>query len=224
MVVKMLGSRENQRAGRWRCTVLLLVPAALIALTLCETAAAKTAVDASSTAAQQQISPVRRFFNSAQYKWGMTFLNFGIICFLFHRYARKPLLTFLDARARQVAETLEHSRRTKEEAQAELRAAIRKLAGVEEEKKLIVQLATEVSENQRATILEDAQRAAERVTEQLNADVERARYLARKRTVELLANQVLDEAEDRIARTITRKDHAALIDRFIERLDRTMVV
>ena len=224
MTTKMLASGENRRARRWSCMALLLVLAALVAFTLCETAGANTAEDASSTAAQPQISPIRRFFNSAQYKWGMTFFNFGIICFLLYRYARKPLLEFLDARARQVAETLEHSRRTKEEAEAELRAAIRKLAGVEEEKKQIVQLATEVSENQRATILEDAQRAADRVAEQLDADIERARYLARERVTEMLANQVVDEAGQHIARTITRKDHAALIDRFIEQLDRTMFV
>jgi F-type H+-transporting ATPase subunit b len=154
----------------------------------------------------------------------MTYLNFGIVCFLFYRYARKPLLKFLDARAREVAETLEHSRRTKEEAGGELRAAIRRLAGVEEEKKQILQLATEVSEKQRAMMLEDAQRAADRVAEQLDADIERARYLARERVTELLANQAVEEAERHIAQTITQEDHAALIGRFIEQLDRTMVV
>ena len=203
--------------------MLCLVLTTLVALAVCETALAQEGDDAATTAAQHDISPIRRLLNSPQYKWVMTFLNFGIICFLFYRYARKPLLNFLDARARQVAETLERSEATEEKAKAELREAIRRLAGVEDEKKQIIQLATEVSEKQRAMILEDARRAAERVVEQLRRDVERAHYLARKRTLELLANLVVDEAERHIVQTVTPEDHAALIDRFIEQIDRVMV-
>ena len=202
---------------------LLLLLAALTLLTVCESAMAIGDEDAATAAAQPEVSPVRKFFNSPQYKWGMAFLNFGIICFLFHRYARKPLLNFLDARAREVAETLERSRDTRERAEAELREAIRKLSGVDDEKKRIIELATEVSEKQRARILEDAQRAADRVVEQLRGDMDRARYLAQQRTLELLANQVVDEAERYIVQTITPDDHAALVGRFIEQIDRTMV-
>jgi F0F1-type ATP synthase membrane subunit b/b' len=133
-------------------------------------------------------------------------------------------LGFLDARAREVAETLERSQLAKERAEAELREAIRKLSGVKSEKDQIVELATEVSEKQRAMIVEDGQRAAERVAEQLRGDMDRARYLARKRASELLANQVMDETAKHIVETITPDDHTALIDRFIDRLDRTMVV
>jgi F-type H+-transporting ATPase subunit b len=104
-----------------------------------------------------------------------------------------------------------------------LREAIRKLSGVDDEKKRIIELATEVGEKQRARILEDAQRAADRVAEQLRGDMDRARYLAQQRTLELLANQVVDEAERYIVQTITPDDHAALVGRFIERIDRTMV-
>jgi F-type H+-transporting ATPase subunit b len=202
---------------------LLLALAVLVALTVCETAMAQGEEDAATAAAQQEVSPIRKFFNSPQYRWGMTFVNFGIICFLFRRYAWKPVLGFLDARAREVAETLERSQLAKERAEAELREAIRKLSGVKSEKDQIVELATEVSEKQRAMIVEDGQRAAERVAEQLRGDMDRARYLARKRASELLANQVMDETAKHIVETITPDNHAALIDRFINRLDRTMV-
>ena len=202
---------------------LLLALAVLAALTVCETAMAQVEEDAATAAAQPEVSPIRKFFNSPQYGWGMAFLNFGIICFLFYRYARKPLLNLLDARAREVAETLERSKDAKEKAEAELRDAIRKLSGVKSEQEQIIALATEVSERQHAMIIEDAQRAAERVVEQLGGDMERARYVARKRASELLANQVMDETAKHIIETITPDDHAALIDRFIDRLDRTMV-
>ena len=80
-----------------------------------------------------------------------------------------------------------------------------------------------MSEKQRAMIIEDAQRAAERVTERLRGDMDRARHLARTRASELLASQVMDETAKHIVETITPDDHAALIERFIDRLDRTMV-
>lgn len=203
---------------------LLLVLAVLAGLAVCEVAAAKAGEDAADTPAQPEISPVRKFFNSAGYRWAMTVLNFGIICFLFLRYGRKPILDFLDAKAREVAETLERSKAAKEKSGAELREAIRKLAGVDDEKEQIIRSATEVSEKQRAKILGDAERAAERVEQQLQTDIERARYLARKRTTELLANQVVDAAERHIADKLTPEDHAALVDRFIEQVDRTMLV
>ncbi len=220
----MVALRENSRARVWGAVPLALFLALLLALTVCLTGMAGTEEGTSRTSDQGDVSPVRRFFDSAAYKWGMSWLNFGIICFLVYRYARPPLVRFLDARAREVAETIERSTRTKQEAQAELREAIRRLAGVAHEKRRIVQLATEVGDKRRAAILEDAQRAAERVTEQLDADMERARYMARHRLVEQLVSQVVDEAEQRIVATITEEDHAALIERFIEQLDRSMVV
>jgi len=220
----MAALSEHRRVRRLGSIKSLVLLATLIAVIVSELAVAETAEQPSNIAPQTQTSPVRRFFNSPQYKWGMTWLNFGIICFLFYRYARKPLLGFLDARARQVADTLEHSKRTEDQAKAGLRDAIRKLAGVEDEKKQIIQLAREVSEKQRAAILGDARRAAHRVAEQLDADIERARYLARQRVVEMLANQAVEEAEGHIAKAMTHEDHAALIDRFIEQLDRSMLV
>jgi len=220
----MVAFRESRQACRRSSVTLVLLLALLLALTVCQTGMAKTEEDTSGTATQGDVSPVRKFFNSPAYRWGMSWLNFGIICFLVYRYARPPLLKFLDARAREVAETLEHSRRTEGEAGGELRGATRKLAGVQEEKKQILQLATEVSEKQRAMILQDTQRAADRVAKQLDADIERARYLARERVTELLANRAVEEAERHIAQTITQEDHASLIGRFIDRLDRTMVV
>lgn len=213
-------SRSKDARGK-RFVTLLLVSAVLAGLAACEVDAATTAADA---AAQSEVSPVRKVLNSPAYRWVMTFLNFGIICFLFFRYARKPLLNFLDAQARQVAEILERSKAVQEKAGAELREAIRELAGVDEEKEQIIQFATEVSEKQRARILEGAERAAERVEEQLQADIDRARYLARKRATEILANQVLDAAGRHVAETLTPEDHAALLDRFIEQLDKAMLV
>jgi len=210
-------------SGRLCGVTLVLCLAALFALGVSEIAAAEAGDDVSSAGAQPATSPVRAFFNSPQYRWGMTWLNFGIICFLFYRYARKPLLGFLDRRAQQVAEMLERSTKAKQEAEAGLRDATRQLAGVAHEKRRIVELATEVGEKQRVTIREDAQRAADRVEEQLAADIERARYLARQRVVELLASEAVDEAERRIVGTITQEDQAALIERFIEQLDRSMV-
>jgi F-type H+-transporting ATPase subunit b len=198
----------------------LFVLAVLAVMAAYEVAIAAAAED---SATPPEVSPVRKFFNSPGYRWGMTFINFGIICFLFIRYARKPLLNFLDAQAKQVAETLERSRAAQEKAGAELREAIRQLAGVDDEKEQVIKFATEVSEKQRARILEGAERAAQRIDEQLQADVERARYLARKHATEILANQVIDAAEDHIADTLTPEDHAALVDRFIEQIDRTMV-
>jgi F-type H+-transporting ATPase subunit b len=202
---------------------LVLCLGGLFALGVTEIAAGEEGDDTSSAEVQPATSPVRAFFNSSQYKWGMSWLNFGIVCFLFYRYARKPLLGLLDRRAEQVAEVLERSTKTKQEAEAALREATRQLAGVAHEKRRIVQLATEVGEKQRAAILEDAGRAADRVEKQLAADIERARYLARQRVVELLAGQAVDEAEQRIVGTITQEDQAALIERFIEQLDRSMV-
>jgi len=213
--------KEHRRGASF--VALLMILAVLTTLTVCETVMAQVEEDAATAAAQPEVSPIRRFFNSPQYRWGMEFLNFGIIFFLFHRYARKPLLNLLDARAREVAETLERSRTAKEQAEAELREAIRKLSGVEAEKERIIELAVEVSEKQRAMIIEDAQRAAERVTERLRGDMDRARHLARTRASELLASQVMDETAKHIVETITPDDHAALIERFIDRLDRTMV-
>lgn len=219
MKIAGIGCSKNARGKR--SVMPLLVLTVLAVMAACELAAAATAEEA---AAQPEVSPIRKFFNSPGYRWGMTFLNFGIICFLFIRYARRPLLNFLDAQARQVAETLERSRAAQEKAGAELREAIRELAGVDDEKEQIIQFATEVSEKQRARILEGAEQAAERVEQQLQADVERARYLARKHAAELLVNKVIDAAEDHIADTLTPEDHAALVDRFIEQIDRTMVV
>ena len=220
----IIGLGRNKNARRKMFAALLLVSVVLAGLAACATALAKTAEDATDAAAQLEVSPVRKFFNSTGYRWGMTFLNFGIICFLFFRYARKPLLNFLDAKAREVAETLERSKAAKEKAAAELREAIRKLADVDDEKEQIIRFATEVSEKQRAGILEDSERAAERVEIQLQTDIERARYLARKHATEILANQVIDAAEDHVADTLTPEDHAALVDRFIERIDEAMFV
>ncbi len=216
----MTDSGGNNNARRKTIAALLIVCAVLAGVAACEVAAAATAEDG---AAQPEVSTIRKFFNSPGYKWGMTLLNFGVICFLFLRYARKPLLDFLDGKARQVAETLERSKAAQEKAGTDLREAIRKLAGAGAEKKRIIQFATEVSEKQRTRILDDAERAALRVEEQLRADIERARYLAKKLATERLANQVIDAAEDHIADTLTPEDHTALVNRFIERIDKAML-
>jgi F-type H+-transporting ATPase subunit b len=172
---------------------------------------------------EAQMSPVRKFFSSSAYEWGMTLINFGIVCYLIYRYGKAPLLKFLDGRVQRVADTLHQSARAKEEAQEGLRGAIRKLAGVEDGKRRIIQLGAEMGEKQRETILKETQQVADHVMDQLRHDVQSAEYLARKRALELLADEVVREAEHHIIQTITPEDHVALIDRFIDQMDETFV-
>jgi len=141
---------------------------------------------------------------------------FGGLAFLLYKPAKK----FLEQRALDIDRSLTEAKGSRSTAEHRLEESRKRVMALSEEISRMDEDALLAGRREKDDILLEASEDAARIKEQAQLEVD---MLSRARLKELKAYAVSLAAEQalvRIQKTITAKDHAALIDKSIEKLEK----
>jgi F-type H+-transporting ATPase subunit b len=145
----------------------------------------------------------------------MLFVNFGILVFLFVKYARKPLMNFLRSERESVEKHIneltdeEHGVQSQRDVEAEQLKDIDRIIG--ELRSSIL----EMGEREKEKIIQHGKSLAEKMIRDAEAYSENRIVAARQELSEEMVDMALSMAKERLLRDMTDKDNDNLVDQFI---------
>ena len=170
--------------------------------------------DGSSAFAQEAMSPGRRVWNNI-----MLFFNFGILVFVFVKYARKPLMDLLRNMCRKIEETLNTAGHQLREAQSRLDEEKAKLETIEGHLKTIEERILQIAETEKAAIIEHGRLSAERMIENAGSYATYRLSVAQKALSDELVDMAVSIARKRLAGGVSAQDDERLVEDFLAGLE-----
>lgn len=146
-------------------------------------------------------------------------LNFAALLFLLVKFAGKPIVGFLSGRRREIKEDLAGLQNRRDEAERSYKEFEARLAGVEDEMKLIVSRAVALAEDEKSRILTEAEDTAREIKRQAEAAVQAAMTDVRNKLQKEAVEQAVVLAEELIIKNLTPKDQVVLIEQYLERTE-----
>ncbi len=107
-----------------------------------------------------------------------TFIIFGVVLFLLHRFVWKVIAQALDTRARKVHDDIASAQKLKEEAEEKLGAYLEKIGGAQEEAQAILAQGQKDAQIKRDEILALAKQEMQSLTERSQQEIIRAKEAA----------------------------------------------
>ena len=155
----------------------------------------------------------------ATYDEVMIWVNFGILVFLFFKYAKTPLMSFLrtqsDALTRDI-EGLEESKNKSDQRNKELLEELEKRdAHIDEIKKRIIL----EGEKEREKIISDAKFQSEAMLKDARQRMANQIRQAKTKLQHEILDEVISVAMERLPREITEEDNNALLDNYFAALE-----
>ena len=164
--------------------------------------------------AAQKTSEGRKLYNTI-----MLFVNFGILAFLFIKYARKPLVNFLKGESSKIAEDLDSIDEQLKKARSALSIEEEKFSGTEERMQKIKADIIELGHSEKEKIIENAKQTADKMIE----DTKRKSEYKLEEAKKMLGTEVMDiaisVAKEKIQKEISPEDDEALFNQFLSNLD-----
>lgn len=166
-----------------------------------------------SAAAAEPVSTGRKIWDML-----MMFVNFGILVFLFIRYARKPLMDYLHQTREKIGHELNTVRDRLEQTRSERDAEASKLETIEQQLHEIQESILEMARLEKERIIEEGRRVAEKMVQ----DAEKYSTYKMSRAKKAIRDQMVDlavtMAEDRLLKKMTEEDNQRLVEQFIQNL------
>jgi len=141
---------------------------------------------------------------------------FGGLAFLL----RKPLIRFLQERARMLEREMEESAKDRKEAEQKLAGARLRLESLGKEVEAVRAESEKAGQALRESVLGEAEREAERLRAFTRQEIERMGKAALREIRAYAAEMAAERARERIGGGMTAELHTAIIDRSIEKLER----
>ncbi len=152
----------------------------------------------------------------------MLFVNFGIIVFLFLKYAKKPLLDFIFKEREKIKERLDELEREYENARFILNEQSKKLSNIEVYVQEIRRNILELARREREKIIEEARRNADRMLEEAKSYNEIEAKRAKQRLQEELIIMAISFVKDRLRRKMTNEMNEKVIAEFIKDMEKSV--
>ncbi len=151
----------------------------------------------------------------------MLFVNFGIIVFLFIKYAKKPLLDFLYKEQNKVKKSISKLEEEYDNAKLILKEQQEKLDNIQTYIEDIRKNVLEIAQREKQKIIEEAKRKAEKLLEEakLYYDFESAR--AKQRLKEEMITLAITEVKQRWKKGISNEANEKIIAQFIKDIEKS---
>jgi F-type H+-transporting ATPase subunit b len=155
--------------------------------------------------------------------WEMLFktINFLILLYLLHRFAKKPLAKMLATSAENTKKTLADAKAELADAKQKLDDYKSKLANLEKELDERRQTAFTAIENEKQQLIKDAETQVKKLEEQTRARIEQDILKAKLEIRQFLAYESVKLAEETIAKELGSKEQKALLDNYAKFLKET---
>ncbi|MEJ2724454.1 MAG: ATP synthase F0 subunit B [Deltaproteobacteria bacterium] len=160
------------------------------------------------------ISSGRRIWNNI-----MLWVNFGILAFLFVKYAKKPLMGYLRSVKQKVEENLNTINREVQTAKTSMEAENRKLQEIEEHLEEIKARITEIGQAERERIVESGRTMAQEMIENAKAYANYRLSRAKKKISDELVDNAVSMAAETLRKGISQEDSDKLVAKFFTDLE-----
>ena len=161
----------------------------------------------------EEISTGRKIWNNV-----MMWVNFGILVFLFMRYAKKPLVGYLKSVRSTTKKNIDETRSELDSVQSKMTAEEQKMKEVDQRIKEIREAILAIGEQDKEQIIAHAKVSAEKMIEDAKAYAQYRMAMARKALSDEMVDIAIGIAGERIAEGITDEDHEKLVNQFISNL------
>lgn len=150
-----------------------------------------------------------------------TLVVFLGLMFVLGKYAWKPIIEGLNAREKGIADNISSAASAKEQAEKSLRQYEEKLAAANDEAAAVIAEAKTDATAQKERILAEANEEAMRTREKALADVEAAKSAAVRDLAHSSVDSAVSLASNIVGRSLSKDDHAKLIEDSIERFSKS---
>lgn len=141
-------------------------------------------------------------------------INFAILLFLLHKFARKPIANMLAAAAKNTKDTMDSAEEKLKEAEAKLADYEKKVANLEKEMAEMQERSMAAIEEEKKRMVKDAGEAAQKIEQQTQVRIEQDVLKAKMEVRHFLVEESIKLAEQLIAEKIDSKEQKALISNY----------
>jgi F-type H+-transporting ATPase subunit b len=145
-------------------------------------------------------------------------INFIALVIILVYFLAKPIGNALAGRQQQVIDELETLQEKRDTAESSYKEFESRLAGMEKEMEVIVERAIAQAENEKAKIIEDAEKAAEDIKRQAEAAVQAEIVDAKRLLKDEIADQAAAMAEELIVKNLTPEDQVKITEQYLDRV------
>ena len=150
----------------------------------------------------------------------MLFVNFGILVFLFIKYAKKPLMDFLHGAKGKIEEELNTVKDQYEIAQAAIDAENERISKLEKDIEAIQKAIVEMGQSEKAAIVDHARQSGERMINDAKTYAAHRIAEARKALGDEMVETAVSMVMEKMAGVLTETVNEQLVDRFLDDLSK----
>lgn len=152
----------------------------------------------------------------SDFMWRM--INFIIFVGIIWKVAGKKIAAFFRGRREEIEHKLTDLSARREDAEKRLREVEKNIANLKQEREKILQEFNKQGEDQKAAIIEKAEKDAQKLRDQAMKTAEQERQTALQRIRAELADLVVSAAEDNIKGKLDKAEHEKLIDKYLTKV------
>lgn len=142
-------------------------------------------------------------------------INFAILLFILHKFARKPIANMLSAAAKNTKDTMESAEVKLKKAEAKLADYQKKFVNLEKEMASMQERSMAAIEEEKKKMVKDAEEAAKKIEQQTQVRIEQDVLKAKMEVRHFLVEESIKLAEQLIAEKIDSKEQKALISNYV---------
>ncbi|HHO48332.1 MAG TPA: ATPase [Desulfobacteraceae bacterium] len=145
-------------------------------------------------------------------------VNFIALLVILIKFLAKPIGNAIAGRQQQVVDELKTLQAKRDAAERSYKEFESRLAGMEKEMEVVVQRAIAQAENEKAKILQDAEKAAEDFKRQAEAAIQAEIVEAKRALRDDIADQAAAMAEELIIKNLTPEDQVKITEQYLDRI------
>ena len=159
-------------------------------------------------------TPGRSLYNNI-----MLVVNFGILVFFFVKFAKRPLIDFLNNERGKVEDKMNKMENQFKEVKAETDAEAAKIKNIEQHIQKMRENVMEMGKKAKQKIIEQAKTTADLMIEDAQAYAGYQIARAKKALSDQMVDLAVDIVEERLSRKISENDNEKLVSQFVTSLE-----
>jgi F-type H+-transporting ATPase subunit b len=153
----------------------------------------------------------------ATYDLIMMWVNFGILAFFVVKYARKPLIGFLEGESRKTAEEIQRIEESSQQMERKFQETVGSLDDSRERLRLLQERILREGELRKREIIDSARHESELLLERARLKIDIQIAEAHERLKRELVDRAVAAAMERLPAEITPEEQLRLVDRFVQK-------
>jgi F-type H+-transporting ATPase subunit b len=164
--------------------------------------------------AVEPTSPARKRWDNI-----LLFVNFGILVFLFLKYARRPLMDLLRGKGREIKEELDSIDILRKNAKSTMDAAEKRLNKIDQHLTEIHENIVLMGKKEKDKIIQEGKTASDKLLRDAEIYSKNRMIVAKKELSDEFVDNAVAQVEEKLKKGISKEDNEKIIDQFIEDLE-----